>query len=256
MVEPRRLLILGGTHEAVALAEAAAALSGLEVITSLAGRTRHPALPSGALRRGGFGGADGLAAYLEEAGIDLVVDATHPFAVRISRHAAEACAGRGLSRLMLVRPAWQPVADDRWIEVPDLAAAATALAGLGRRVFLAVGRTELGAFAALEGCWFLVRLVDPPDGPLPLRDHDVVTGRGPFGLAAERALLTRHRVEALVSKNSGGDGSYAKIAAARALKLPVVMVRRPALPAGERAATASEALGWLRARLGLEPNDG
>lgn len=241
----RRLLILGGTGEAAALAARAALVPRLRVITSLAGRTSAPIAPKGELRRGGFGGADGLAAYLRDAAIDIVVDATHPFAAAISRHAAEACARAGKPRLVLMRPPWQRQSGDRWIEVDDLAGAAAALPGLARRVFLSVGRQELRAFRAVRDCWFLVRLIEPPRAALPLPEAEIITARGPFALEDERELMTSRRIEALVSKNSGGDATYAKIAAARELGLPVVMVRRPPPPPGEIVEAVEAALDWI-----------
>lgn len=245
----KRLLILGGTIEARVLAECVSTLPDLHVITSLAGRTRHPQMPKSKLRVGGFGGADGLAAYLEAARIDLVVDATHPFAARISRHGAQACARLGRPLLLLVRPPWQREAGDRWLEVDDIPAAAARLEGLVHRVFLTVGRQELQPFAALRDCWFLIRFVERPEGVLSFAHAEIVIRRGPFTLESERALMTEHRIEALVSKNSGGEATHAKIAAARALGLPVVMVRRPALPAGERVDSVAAALDWVSARL-------
>lgn len=245
----KRLLILGGTVEARTLAAHASALPDLHVITSLAGRTRHPPMPKGELRVGGFGGVDGLAAYLERSRIDLVVDATHPFAARISRHGAEACARLGRPFLLLVRPPWKQEAGDRWLEVDDTRAAAARLEGLAPRVFLTVGRRELHPFAALREAWFLVRVVEAPNEPLPFARGAIVTGRGPFTIESERALMTEHRIETLVSKNSGGEATYAKIAAARALSLPVVMVRRPTLPTGERVERVAAALDWISARL-------
>jgi len=239
------LLILGGTGEAAALAARAALVPQLRVITSLAGRTSAPLAPHGELRRGGFGGADGLAAYLRDAAIDLVVDATHPFAAVISRHAAEACARAGKPSLMLVRPPWQRQSGDRWIEVDDLAGAAAALPGLARRVFLSVGRQELRTFRAVRDCWFLVRLIEPPRAALPLAEAEIITARGPFTVEDERQLMTSRRIEALVSKNSGGDATYAKIAAARELGLPVVMVRRPPPPPGEIVEAVEAALDWI-----------
>ena len=176
-----RVLILGGTAEAAALARG---LSGVGVITSLAGRTRAPAALPGEVRVGGFGGADGLAAYLEERGITAVVDATHPFAATISRHAEAACRQRPTARLMLARPAWEWLPGDRWIEVDDMAAAVEAIPA-GARVFLTVGRQELAPFAARTDAWMLARVIDPPDEPIP--GITLVTGRGPFDLAAERA---------------------------------------------------------------------
>ncbi|MGE5478676.1 MAG: cobalt-precorrin-6A reductase [Bacteroidales bacterium] len=238
-----RILILGGTHDAAKLAHALAGQPGIEVISSLAGRTGTvPDLP-GRVRVGGFGGADGLAQFLRAEGIDRVVDATHPFAARISAHAAEACGILGLPRLMLARPAWQPMAGDRWVEVESMAAAAEALPALGRRAFLTVGIGEVAAFAPVRGVWFLVRLI--ADQPLPLADHTVITGRGPFDAQAEQQLMARHRVEVVVSKASGGSATYGKIAAARALGLPVLMVKRPPLPPGETADSIAAAVAWL-----------
>jgi precorrin-6A/cobalt-precorrin-6A reductase len=246
--EPRRLLILGGTGEAVALAGRLVADPRLHVITSLAGRTRDPANVPGALRVGGFGGADGLAAYLEAESIALLVDATHPFAARMAANAARACAETGVPRLKLLRPPWRAGADDRWTEVPDMAAAAETVGRSGGRVFLSVGRQDLAAFAGLENVWFLVRTIEPLDRPCPLRQAEVIQGRGPFAEAAEAALLTDHRIDLLVSKNSGGEATYAKIAAARRLGLPVVMVARPHAPAGDTdatVATVEEAVAWV-----------
>ena len=243
----RRLLILGGTGEALALAEQASRLPDLRVITSLAGRTRKPVMPAGEARIGGFGGADGLAEYLRETAIDLVVDATHPFAAEISRNAVAARAAAGVPLLTLTRPAWQPRDGDRWTVVADADAAAAALTP-GSRVFLAVGRGSVGAFARADA-WFLVRVIDRPDVEFPLKGYTLIEGRGPFREADERALLTAHRIDTVVAKNSGGAATYAKIAAARALGLPVVMIRRPPATPGESVASVEEAMAWLRPRL-------
>ncbi len=253
MAEPAKVLILGGTAEAAALARALAEEPRVAATTSLAGRTRAPAELPGAVRRGGFGGAQALADYLKAQSFDLLVDATHPFATRISRNAAQACAAAGLPRLVLMRAPWTARDGDRWTPVPDAEAAAAALPGLGpglgRRVFLTIGRQELAAFAALDAVWFMVRLVEPPEDPIPLEDFRLVLGRGPFALAQETALLRAHGIEVVVSKNSGGPGTYAKIEAARALALPVVMVERPALPEGETVETVAAALAWIERRL-------
>ncbi len=245
MAEPAKVLILGGTAEAATLARALAEDARVATTTSLAGRTRAPAELPGAVRSGGFGGAQALADYLKSHGIDLLVDATHPFAARISRNAAQACAAAGVPRLVLTRARWTVRDGDRWTPVPDTEAAATALPGLGRRVFLTIGRQELGAFTGLDAVWFLVRLVEPPEDPIPLEDFRLVLGRGPFALAQETALLRAHGIEVVVSKNSGGAGTYAKIEAARALDLPVVMVERPALPEGEAVESVAAALAWI-----------
>lgn len=238
-----RLLILGGTADAARLARALAEFPQVEVISSLAGRTEGvPDLP-GRVRVGGFGGAGGLAEFLRLEAIDRVVDATHPFAARISAHAAAACATLGIPRLMLVRPQWQRMHGDRWIEVADMAAAVAALPGLGRSAFLTVGIGEVPAFAALRDVRFLVRLI--ADQPLPLTDYTVVTGKGPFDAQAEQALMTGHGVDVVVTKASGGSATYGKIAAARALGLPVLMVKRPPLPQGERVDSVDAAVRWV-----------
>ncbi len=246
----RRLLILGGSAEALALAGQAVALDGLHVVTSLAGRTRRPVAPAGETRTGGFGGAEGLARYLREAEIDLVIDATHPFAAVISGNAARACEATGVPRLALVRPEWTRRAGDEWIEVADVEAAAAALPAAGRRVFLALGGKHLAPFAGVESAWFLVRAIEPPAAARLLENCTVIAARGPFTLEDETALLGRHRIDAVVSRNSGGEGAYAKIAAARALGLPVLMIRRPPPPPDPRAANVEDAIAWLRARLG------
>ncbi len=247
-----KLLILGGTAEARALAAEAAERPGLAVVTSLAGRTRAPIAPKGALRRGGFGGAEGLAAYLRAEGIDLVVDASHPFAATISGHAVEACAATGTPLLRLARPPWRPVAGDHWIEVADLEAAARQVSARGGRVFLAVGAQGLRHFADLPGVWRLARMIDPPESGLSATFDEAIVARGPFTEDDERALLRRHDIALLVSRNSGGEGPYTKIAAARALGLPVIMIRRPDIP-GPSVATVAQALEWLRARLVRRP---
>ncbi|MGF1609615.1 MAG: cobalt-precorrin-6A reductase [Kiloniellales bacterium] len=248
---PRRLLILGGTAEARALAEAAAADPRLTVISSLAGRTQAPAALAGVVRVGGFGGAAGLARYLAEAEIDLMIDATHPFAARISHNAAEACAAAGVPRLLLQRPAWSAQPGDGWTVVQNTTEAAHAVADLGRRVFLALGRQDLAPFAALTGHWFLLRLIEPPHEPLPLAAHTLVIARGPFAEADEIALLEQHRIEVLVSKNSGGSATSAKLSAARARGLPVVMIARPPMPPSEVAEDVESACTWLEWKLSM-----
>jgi precorrin-6A/cobalt-precorrin-6A reductase len=238
-----RLLILGGTVEAVELAKACATRPGVEVTSSLAGRTRTPRLPPGEVRVGGFGGAGGLARFLRARGIDRVIDATHPFAVRIGAHVEQACREAAVPRLRLLRPPWTRGPGDHWIEVADLAEAARRLPELGRRVFLTVGQQDLGAFAGLDQ-WFLVRTIEPP-GILPLRHGEWLAGRGPFAVENELALLRAYAIDVLVTKASGGAATYAKLAAARQLGLPVVMVRRPPPPPGPVAHSVAAALAWL-----------
>ncbi|MEV4702395.1 cobalt-precorrin-6A reductase [Actinoplanes sp. NPDC049316] len=234
-----RALVLGGTTEGRALA------GRVPVISSLAGRTSNPLLPPGEVRTGGFGGVDGLERYLREERIDAVVDATHPFAATMTAHAAAATTRAGIPLLILRRPGWTEQPADRWHRVADLEAAAALLPALGKRVFLTTGRQSIAAFAALDGLRFVSRSVEPPVPPMP--PHlEVVLERGPFDLAAERELLLRHRIDVMVTKNSGG--SAAKVDAARELRIPVVMVDRPPLPAGVPvAATVDAAVEWLTA---------
>ena len=250
---PHHVLILGGTAEAAALARAAVAEFGerLAVTTSLAGRTEQPGPLAGAVRIGGFGGIDGLRDFIAAHAIDLLIDATHPFADQIARHAREAADAAQIARLVLIRPPWRRHALDRWIEVGDVAGAAQVLPRVGRRVFLTVGASELEPFGAFTDRFFLVRLIDPPREPLTFSDAELVLGRGPFTVAEERQLMRRHAIDVLVSKASGGAATEAKIIAARELSLPVVMVRRPLPERGERADSVEAAVVWLRRRLAL-----
>lgn len=246
----KRLLILGGTAEARQLAEQSVAglVDRLEVITSWAGRTDRAPDVAGRTRLGGFGGAAGLADYLAAEAVDLLVDATHPFAETISMAAHDAAVIADVPRLMLLRPPWRLPPSARWVEVEDLAAAADAVGRFSRRAFLTTGRQTVEAFAGVENVWFLVRLIDPPSAPLPLAAHAVTTGRPPHDLAAEKALIAEHRIDTLVSKSSGGT-LPAKITAALELAMPIVLVAPPPPPPGPRAATVEECLGWIESRL-------
>ncbi|GID94239.1 precorrin-6A reductase [Amorphoplanes digitatis] len=238
------MLVLGGTTEGRALASACAAVGGVEVVSSLAGRTGAPVLPAGEVRIGGFGGVDGLAAYLRAEAVGAVVDATHPFAATITGNAVAAAALAGVPLLVLRRPGWVERPGDVWHRAASLAAAAAALPGLGERVFLTTGRQTLAAFAGVAGCWFLSRSVEAPVPPVPAR-LEVLLDRGPFTLDGERELLARHRIDVLVTKDSGG--SAAKLDAARDAGIPVVVVDRPPLPPSvEVAATVEAAVEWLR----------
>ena len=249
---PERLLILGGTAEGRALAEAAAMRFGpsLAVISALAGRTRAPILPAGHVRIGGFGGSEGLAAYLKDERIDLLVDATHPYAMQISAQACDAASRTGTERLVLVRPPWQPMPGDRWVGAATVEEAVGAIPAEAERVFLTVGVRSLTPFAARPDLWFLVRLVDEPAEPIPLARHRLICARGPFAEADERALLADHHIDCLVTRASGGDATAAKLAAARTLGLSVVMVHRPPPPPGPSASSVEEALTWIEQRLG------
>jgi precorrin-6A/cobalt-precorrin-6A reductase len=241
------LLILGGTGEAAALAKAALARFGdaMSVTTALAGRTRHPGAIAGEVRIGGFGGPTGLAEYLLEQGVDQLIDATHPFAVKISRAARLAANRTGVPRLILLRPPWRRHPLDRWIEVDSIEAAALLVGRLGRQAWLTVGAGSLAPFAAVTGVRFVVRLIDAPRQGLPLLSHEVVLGRGPFSLADERQMLQHHAIDVLVCKASGGAATEAKLVAARELGLPVIMVRRPPREPGTAVDTIEAALDWL-----------
>ncbi|TPN81499.1 cobalt-precorrin-6A reductase [Mesorhizobium sp. CU2] len=231
------ILILGGTTEARQLAGKLALRADFAVTLSLAGRTESPAAQGVPVRTGGFGGAQGLAAYLREEHVDLLIDATHPYAARISANAAEAARQTGVLILALRRPGWEPAAGDRWTLVDSVAEAAKALGQAPRRVFLAIGRQEAGAFEAAPKHHYLIRSVDPVEPKLAVPDALYLLARGPFPEADERALLEQYVIDAVVSKNSGGDATYGKIAAARALGIEVVMLRRPPLPDVPSAAT-------------------
>jgi precorrin-6A/cobalt-precorrin-6A reductase len=243
-----RVLILGGTGEARALAAELAGRPGVAVMSSLAGRVSDPALPVGAVRIGGFGGVAGLVEYL--AGVDVLVDATHPFAATISAHAAQASAETGRPLLALRRPGWAPQPGDRWRRVPDIGAAAAAVAAAvpAGCVFVTTGRRDLAAFAGDSGHDYLVRTVDPPSGPTPPR-MTLLLDRGPYTVEGEAALMREHAVTVLVTKDSGGEMTRAKLVAARERGIPVVMVDRPPLQVGVPAvATVAEAMQWLDRR--------
>ncbi len=253
MSDPGRptVLILGGTTEARALAEAADARWGerVDLLTSLAGRTRQPAALPGRVRTGGFGGAAGLARFLESEGIAWLVDATHPFARTMPANAAAAAARAGVPRLRLERPPWRPGPGDRWIPVADMAEAARRLPGLAGRALVTVGAQEAAAFADLDGVEVTVRLIERAGLPAERPGFRVISDRGPFTEAGERALLAETGAEALVTKNSGGAATAAKLAAARAADLPVLMVERPPPVVGPRVETAAAGLAWLADRL-------
>jgi precorrin-6A/cobalt-precorrin-6A reductase len=235
----RRVLVLGGTAEARELAARLAGRADVVVTTSLAGRTRHPRLPAGQVRTGGFGGVDGLAAALED--VDVLVDATHPFAATMTEHAVTAAARTGTPLVVLRRPGWTAGPGDRWTRVPSLDAAAAALPS-GARVLVATGRQGVEAFVDVDA-WFLVRAIERP-AVLPAR-HELVLARGPFALDDERALLDRHGITVVVAKDSGG-ATEAKLVAARERALPVLLVDRPPLPAGVDAlATVDDVLARL-----------
>ena len=219
--------------------------AGLTAVFSYAGRTDAPAAQPLPTRIGGFGGVPGLVDYLICENITHVVDATHPFAAQMSRNAITACAALQLPLIALERGAWVPLPMDHWTIVADTVAAVAALPDASARVFLAIGKQTLGDFAIRPQHHYLLRLVDPPQDPLPLPNTTVIVARGPFTESGDRALLQTHQISHVVAKNAGGKGAQAKLAAARALQLPVIMIDRPVLPPRQIARTVAAVMDWL-----------
>ncbi|MEP4037324.1 cobalt-precorrin-6A reductase [Pseudophaeobacter sp.] len=239
-----RTLVLGGTTEASRLAKALAE-AGEDAVFSYAGRTASPVEQPLPTRVGGFGGVEGLQAYLRDEAISHVVDATHPFAAQMSRNVVQACAEAGLPLCAFERPAWQAAKGDDWSHVADIDAAVQALPKAPARVFLAIGKQNLAGFAAKPQHHYLLRLVDAPAADLPLPQCSVEIARGPFDEAGDLALMQRHGITHLVSKNAGGRGASAKLAAARALNLPIVMIDRPQVPPRMTYGDLAEVMAWL-----------
>ncbi|MGI9370164.1 MAG: cobalt-precorrin-6A reductase [Ruegeria sp.] len=237
------LLILGGTAEANVLAKAAAD-NGINATYSSAGRVANPRNQPIPTRVGGFGGVGGLARYIREHNVSHIVDVTHPFAAQMSRNAIAASAQTGTPLVALTRPAWAPQDGDRWRHVSDIPTAVAALDEEPKRVFLAVGRMHLNDFATQSQHHILLRLVDEP-GALPFPNCEVVVSRGPSTVEGDTALMQRHRTELIVSKNAGGEGARAKLDAARALGLPVLMIDRPVLPPRTERTSVAQVLNWL-----------
>ncbi len=247
----KHLLILGGTAEARELARRVAITIAkkVRVTTSLAGRrAKAPALP-GDVRIGGFGGIGGLVDYLSENAVDFVIDATHPFSAVISDHANAAATAASVPRLQLIRPLWKLPPAAKWIEVDDLADAALDLARFARRVFLTTGVRGLGAFSGLDDIWFLVRLIDPPAEPPPLAQLELITGKPPYTLEDELAILADHDIDTLVTKHSGGDGTVAKVMAAAEAGVKIVLIRRPPPEPGLVVETIDDAFAWIESQI-------
>lgn len=237
------LLLLAGTAEARDLAQRLAALPGVAAVASLAGATRHPARLPLETRIGGFGGAQGQRKWMQGNGIETVIDATHPFAAQISARTQALCAGLGVPYLRLQRPGWQAQPGDRWTRVPSLAAAAAAVPP-GATVFLATGRQSLPAFAGRDDATVYLRQIDRPDAPFPRTRGDFIIGTPPFRAEEERHLFKRLGVDLLVAKDAGGPAG-AKLVAARALALPVILIDRPPPPPGDVVTSVDAALAWL-----------
>ena len=247
-----RVLLLGGTTEAGLVARALQG-AGIEAVYSYAGRTETPVVQPLPQRVGGFGGVEGLVGYLGAEEITHVIDATHPFAAGMSANAVAACAAAKVALLALEREPWVAGVGDRWTHVADIAGAAEALTGPARRVFLAIGRQHLAGFASQPQHHYLLRLVDPPQGAVPLPQAQIVVARGPFDVAGDTGLMREHGTEIVVAKNAGGKGAVAKIAAARGLGLPVIMIDRPMVPDRPVVRNVAGVMDWLAhsARLGV-----
>ncbi len=251
MAQPK-LLILGGTSDAVALAHALIRHFGerLTVISSLAGVTYSPVEVPGIVRRGGFGGVEGLIDYLRSEAISMMVDASHPFAANISRHGQEASEKLGLPRLSMVRPGWERLAGERRFMVPDMEAAAARLTKIGaQRILVTTGAKDLAMLASVPKAWFLIRVIEPLAEPLPIPSYALIFARGPFTIAGERKIMAEHGIDTLLTKDSGGKATYGKIVAARDLGIPVVMLSRPDSFAGQSVETAEAVVDWVEARL-------
>ncbi|SLN10908.1 Precorrin-6A reductase [Pseudoruegeria aquimaris] len=243
-----KLLLLAGTGEARRLAERLSTCGGIEVIASLSGATRSPAPLPVPTRSGGFGGEGGQIKFIQKNGIGAVVDATHPFAHRISARSAALCAKLQIPYLQLLRPEWRAEPGDRWVQVGS-GREAPAHIPPGARVFLAVGRQTLTEFESLTACHLICRQIDPPEGAFPFPNGEYHVGRPPFSVAQEEALFRRLRIDWLAVKNAGGEASRTKLVAARNLGLPVLMLARPPQPDAERVETVDAALGWIRGRM-------
>ncbi len=240
-----KFLILGGTAEGLRVTKVVSELSGIDTIYSLSGATKSPKLPNCRTRVGGFGGVEGLLQYLGKEKFDGLVDVTHPYASQMANHAALACEESNIPRIKFVRPAWIKVSGDDWRGAQNLEEAAESIPEIAQRIFLATGHKDLPVFKSLSERWFLVRLVDAPKAEISLDKYQLILGRGPFNLETEIKLFKTHKIDAVVSKNSGGS-TYAKIEAARNLGLPVIMIDRPKPPKGLVVGSLGGIKNWVK----------
>ncbi len=250
-VTHKKILILGGTGEAAELAQRLTAeiSDSTEIITSLAGRTKNPAALPGRVERGGFGGIQGLKTFIETEGIDLLIDATHPFAEVISNNGYVACADTNTRRMALVRPEWSLPPDAKWFEVDDFSAASAAVDATSKRCFLTIGIRGLESFSALKGVWFLTRLIEQPTKPLPLTNCKTIIARPPHTMESERQLINDHQIDCLVSKHAGGPATEAKILAALDANISIILIRRPKQLSGNWTESIEDCIAWIKERI-------
>ena len=242
-MQNRRILVLGGTSDARVLARELVA-AGYETVTSLAGVTKAPSLPEGEVRVGGFGGEEGLYTFIKDGRFAAVADATHPFAAQISRHGFNAAARAGIAYLRLEREPWLPTSGDRWTSVPNIMGAVDALPSPAC-VMLTIGRKEIAPFLARGDISGVARMIEKSPLPMP-PNWQLILARPPFSFEEERDLLSTHRITHLVTKNAGGAQTEAKLLAARALGLPVIMIARPTKPNGQTFTSASALVAALK----------
>lgn len=241
----KHILVLGGSNEGFALAKTLQGHKNYTITSSLAGRTSLPKKPVGPYRIGGFGGSEGLKHYINTNKIDAIIDATHPFAQNITKNAAKAAGDTKCPLLHIWRPQWKRAAKDNWIEVPTMQAAAERLTKHHAPIFLTIGRLELAAFLPRTDLAFITRAIEPNQNEQWPKNFHFIYAKGPFDYNQELALIKKYNIKAIVTKNSGGPGAFAKIEVARTLNLPVIMINRPPKPKGNLASTPEEALNWL-----------
>ena len=242
-------MILGGTGDAANLARRINnQFSKTRVITSLAGRTQKPRRIAGQVIFGGFGGATGLQSFIETEKIQLVFDATHPFSQKISQNASIACEKAKVLRIILDRPQWELPRNGNWVAVENISAAAKSISSSVKRIFVTTGGNELNVFDQFKNTWFLIRLIEKPKSPIKIQNYKLVLSRPPFKFSNEKALLQNHDIDCLISKNSGGNGTKAKIKAALQLSIPIILIRRPPNLPGLKYNTVGQCIEWLKNR--------